>query len=80
MALVTSQVVSDGQKMSSTLAAKDIVRRNHLGQHVVVVPKGQPIPEGLEVTDTERGIKKMPERLENKASRDRPIPKATSKP
>ena len=29
---------------SERIAEKDIVVRNELGQHVVVVPKGQPIP------------------------------------
>jgi len=62
---------------SENLAAKDIVRRNHLGQNVLVVPKGQPIPEGLEVTDEERGVKKRTERLENKAEAGRPTPKST---
>lgn len=62
------------------LAAKDIVRRNHLGQNVLVVPKGQPIPDHIEdVTDEERGVKKKNERLENKASTGRPTPKSTSK-
>lgn len=65
--------------MGQNLAAKDIVRRNQIGQNVVVVPKGQPIPEGLEVTDEERGVKKRVERYENKAAKGRPIPKAAVK-
>ena len=30
------------------IAEQDIVRRNELGQNVVIVPKGQPIPEGFD--------------------------------
>lgn len=65
--------------MSKNIAAKDIVRRNHLGQNVMLVAKGQPIPDGLDVTDEERGAKKKTERLENKASSGRPVPKSSSK-
>jgi hypothetical protein len=66
---------------SQNLAAKDIVRRNHLGQNVLVVPKGQPIPDDLkDVTDAERGVKKKAQQLENKAgSGDQPRPKPASK-
>jgi hypothetical protein len=66
---------------SQDLAAKDIVRRNHLGQNVLVVPKGQPIPDSVEdVTDEERGVKKKTERLENKAGTgDQPRPKAAAR-
>ena len=66
---------------TQNLAAKDIVRKNEIGQHVLVVPKGQPIPEGLDVTDEERGVKKQPERLENKAAERRAASKSrTGKP
>jgi hypothetical protein len=62
------------------LAAKDIVRRNHLGQNVMLVAKGQPIPDGIEdVTDEERGVKKQTQRYENKAATGRPTPKAARK-
>jgi len=66
--------------MSDRVAKKDIVRRNHLGQNVVVVAKGQEIPEGLrlekgEATET----KKETAPLENKADAGRPMPKVPSK-
>jgi hypothetical protein len=64
---------------SPNLAAKDIVRRNHLGQNVMLVAKGQPIPDGLDVTDEERGVKKQTQKLENKAESGRPTPKAARK-
>jgi hypothetical protein len=66
---------------NQNLAAKDIIRRNDLGQNVVVVPKGQPIPDDLkDVTDAERGVKKKAEQLENKAGTgDQPRPKSPSK-
>ena len=35
------------------VAARDIVRPNRLGQQVVVVPAGQPIPSGVEPRDGE---------------------------
>lgn len=60
------------------LAAIDIVRPGpQAGQFVLVVPKGQPIPDGLDVTDEERGVKKKTERYENKAESGRPTPKTT---
>jgi hypothetical protein len=65
--------------MSKNIAAKDVIRRNDLGQMVLVVPKGQPIPDGLKVTDEERGVKKVVERHENKAATGRPTPKSSSK-
>jgi hypothetical protein len=67
--------------MGTNLAAKDIIRRNNLGQNVVVVPKGQPIPDDLEdVTAAERGEKKKAQQLENKAGTgDQPRPKSASK-
>lgn len=65
---------------AKNLAAKDIVRRNHLGQNVLVVPKGQPIPDDLEdVTEAERGTKKKTEKLENKADTRGSSAKSTSK-
>jgi hypothetical protein len=65
---------------SENLAAKDIVRRNHLGQNVMLVAKGQPIPDHIEdVTDEERGVKKQTQRLENKAGAGRPTPKSARK-
>jgi hypothetical protein len=82
MALLNSRALKRDARppmKSQNLAAKDIVRRNHLGQNVLVVPKGQPIPADLKVTDEERGAKKQTEKLENKAhTSDRPTPKAAS--
>jgi hypothetical protein len=31
------------------VATRDLTRRNYLGQTVIIVPKGQPIPAGLTV-------------------------------
>jgi hypothetical protein len=65
--------------MAGRIAKKDIVRTNHLGQSVVVVPKGQPIPDDLELQKGEYEAKKDDAPLENKASTGRPVPKATAK-
>lgn len=34
--------------MSDKIAKKDIVKENEIGQQVVIVPAGQPIPEDLD--------------------------------
>jgi hypothetical protein len=65
--------------MSDKVAKKDIVRKNHLGQNVVVVPKGQLIPDGLELERGEGETKKDDAPLENKASEGRPSPKPAAK-
>lgn len=78
MALLNSRALKRDARPpmnSQNLAAKDIIRRNRLGQTVVIVAKGQPIPEGFEVTDDERGVKRETERYENKAGTGRPSPK-----
>jgi hypothetical protein len=64
--------------MSDRIAKKDIIRTNHLGQRVVVVPKGQPIPDGLELERGEDQEKKDPAPLENKAATGRPTPKSST--
>ena len=73
MTLITSQSLKQEAPVSNSenVAARDIVRRNSFGQNVVVVPKGQPIPDSIEdVTDEERGVEKKKARpTENKASR-----------
>lgn len=80
MTLINSRSMKvDMSPKGQNLAARDIVRRNHLGQNVLVVPKGQPIPDGLDVTDEERGVKKQTERYENKAAAGRPTPKSSGK-
>lgn len=81
MALLNSRALKREMNPVKTqnIAARDVIRKNHLGQHVLVVPKGQPIPDDLEVTDEERGVKKKTEQYENKASSGRPTPKSTSK-
>jgi hypothetical protein len=38
--------------MGLRIAEEDIVRENEVGQSVVVVPKGQPIPEGFDSAST----------------------------
>jgi hypothetical protein len=64
--------------MSDKVAKKDIIRTNHLGQRVVVVPKGQVIPDGLELQAGEGGVKKDVAPLENKAGEGQPTPKRTT--
>jgi hypothetical protein len=34
----------------------DILRRDHLGRRIVVVPKGQGVPDDIELTDRERAL------------------------
>lgn len=50
MALVSSQSLKKEAtpEMSDKVAKEDIVRENEAGQQVVVVPKGQPIPDDLD--------------------------------
>jgi hypothetical protein len=82
MALINSRALKRENTVANTqnIAAKDIVRRNHLGQNVMVVAKGQPIPAHLkDVTDEERGVKKQAQRFENKAGTGQPTPKAARK-
>jgi hypothetical protein len=55
---ITGIAVSDvattvSHDMTGLVAAKDIVRRNHIGQTVVVIPRGQPVPKGLAVEPDE---------------------------
>jgi hypothetical protein len=48
MALVSSTALrKEPAQMSEKIADKDIVETNSLGQNVVIVPKGQPIPAHL---------------------------------
>lgn len=51
--------------MSGKTADRDITRVNHLGQTVVIVPKGRPIPEGLPEASEGKKIEGPPE---NKAA------------
>jgi hypothetical protein len=63
--------------MSDRVAKKDIVRTNHFGQRVVVVPKGQKIPAGLTLERGEGGDEaKQAPPLQNKAAAGRPTPKS----
>ena len=56
------------------IAEQDIVRRNELGQNVVIVPKGQPIPEGFD--EDEAAARSVPirqaEDAETVAGEDQP--------
>lgn len=54
MALISSQTLKKEDQMSQRIAERDIVQKNAAGQNVVVVAKGQPIPDGLEVPDTKK--------------------------
>jgi hypothetical protein len=82
MTLINSRALKQDRRppmAALNIAAKDVIRRNDLGQMVLVVPKGQPIPEGLKVSDEEKGVKKARETHENKADTGRPTPKSSSK-
>jgi hypothetical protein len=51
MTLITSYTAKGAEvvaKKTEKIAEEDIVVRNELGQMVVVVPKGQPIPEDFD--------------------------------
>jgi hypothetical protein len=49
MTLITSQTLKQEVHMSDRIATEDIVEKNENGQNVVVVPAGQPIPDGVDV-------------------------------
>lgn len=65
--------------MSGKIAAKDIVRDNDLGQSVLVVAAGQPIPEGFRTREGEAVEAKKAKPVENKAASGRPVPKQAKK-
>ena len=47
MLITTQSLFMEGQRMSDQIAEHDITAVNHLGQTVVLVHKGQPIPADL---------------------------------
>lgn len=47
MLITTQSLLTEGPRMSDQIADRDITRINHLGQTVVLVHKGQPIPAEL---------------------------------
>lgn len=47
MSLISSQSMNTNAPLSDKVAEEDIIERNDAGQNVVVVPKGQRIPEHL---------------------------------
>lgn len=49
MAVVSSASFNREVQMTDRVAKEDIIVRNDLGQNVVVVAAGQPIPEGVDV-------------------------------
>ena len=49
-------VVRDATISAERVVGCDIVRRNHLGQCVVVVPKGMGVPDDVPLTERERGL------------------------
>jgi precorrin-6B methylase 1 len=56
MALLNSQALGK-ERVDMTeqrIATEDIVEENALGQTVVVVPAGQPIPPGVEVPEAKK--------------------------
>jgi hypothetical protein len=69
-----SAVAHDAASPDDTglVASRDIIRRNAIGQTVVVVPAGQPIPAGLKWEPGE--ATPAPPRA-GQAQRDRPRPK-----
>ena len=73
MTLITSKPLKEESPVAKNveLAAKDIIRRDEaLGVMRLIVPKGQPIPEGFDATDEERGIKKKVGRPPSKKAED----------
>ena len=54
--------IKEAPKMTDRIAEHDIVQKNGLGQNVVVVHAGQPIPEGIEAEPKETGTKKQREK------------------
>jgi len=57
----------EGDTMSEKIAEKDITRRNELGQTVVLVHAGMPIPDGLDLTGSSADVKAVSAPPENKA-------------
>lgn len=67
MSLINSQsIVTEGSRMSDQIAKQDIIEKNDLGQFVLVVAKGQPIPVGRV---EKPAAKKVAAPAENKARR-----------
>jgi hypothetical protein len=74
--IVASSVARNAPALDHTgmVAARDIIRRNAIGQTVVVVPTGQPIPKGLDVEPGEAIPARRPR------PRPRPIPNTSVAP
>lgn len=49
MGLITSNTYYEEKRMTARIATEDIVQRNSAGQNVVVVAKGDVVPEGVEI-------------------------------
>lgn len=63
MAVVNTLTLRREIALSERIAKEDIIEVNDLGQSVVVVPKGQPIPESVKApeekkTETKRTSKR----------------------
>jgi hypothetical protein len=71
MTLITSQTLREAPRMSDRIAKQDITEKNSLGQTVVLVAAGQPIPDGVEVPKSQTEAKKVDAPPENKARRSR---------
>lgn len=77
MALITSESLKGGtQSMSEKIAEKDITKVNELGQNVVLVAAGQPIPEDLDLTGSSAETKAKSAAPENKARKSSASSKA----
>jgi hypothetical protein len=81
MALLNSRALKRDARppMSGKIATKDIVRENALGQTVLVVAAGQPIPEGFRTREDEAEEAKKAPHVLNKAAEGRPTPKSARK-
>lgn len=58
MTLISSQTLKESQRMTDKIAEEDITEVNALGQTVVVVPKGQPVPEGVDAPAQDKAAPK----------------------
>jgi hypothetical protein len=66
-----------GPEDTGLVASRDIIRRNAIGQTVVVVPAGQPIPAGLELEDGD-AIPSPPPQIPHVEYHHRPEPIVTA--
>ena len=49
-------IIRDARVSADLVVGCDVIRKDALGRNVVVVPKGQGVPDDIELTDRERGL------------------------